>query len=238
MLKTSIHKFGLLENKKPFPKVNSVPSLIPLFNCSLFIVQGHLTIMWHFILNPEIQLHSHALTPEHQLYVRALHNRSLRTHSVQQLIEIKPTDAIRQTLVRQGFLQLVKKDEEKLIDVGTKVRYLCEPGELEGQQYGRERRRSTDPVWLVDVYKIKDRYFKEYQPTLYCLNDGPKRSFVFEELQPIQDPQLFHPICYLVLSMLIYGRDWVSVDSNLPYLTLVISSGERNYMKKAIPIVW
>ena len=53
-------------NKKPFPKVNSVPSLIPLF------FQGHVTIMWHFILNPEIQLHSKTLTREHQLYVRAL----------------------------------------------------------------------------------------------------------------------------------------------------------------------
>ena len=33
------------------------------------------------------------------------------------------------------------------------VRYLYESGELEGQQYGSERRkRSTDPVWSVDVY--------------------------------------------------------------------------------------
>ena len=40
----------------------------------------------------------------------------------------------------------------------------------------------------VDVYKTKDRYIKEYQPTLYYLDGGPKRYFVFEELQPIQDP--------------------------------------------------
>ena len=63
------------------------------------------------------------------------------------------------------------------------MRYLCEPGELEGQQYGGERRRmSTDPIWSVDVYKIKDRYIKKYQPTLYYLDGGPKQSFVFEEL--------------------------------------------------------
>ena len=69
------------------------------------------------------------------------------------------------------------------------MRRLYEPGELEGQQYGGERRRrSTDPIWSVDVYKIKDRYTKEYQPTLYYFNGGPKRSFVFEELQPIQNP--------------------------------------------------
>ena len=88
---------------------------------------------------------------------------------------MKPIDAIKETLVRQGFSQPSKNYEEKLIDVGTKVRYLYEPGELEGQQYGCERRRrSTDPIWSVDVYKIKDRYIKEYQPTLYYLDGGPK----------------------------------------------------------------
>ena len=33
---------------------------------------------------------------------------------------MKPIDAIKETLVRQGFSQPVKKEEEKLIDVGTK----------------------------------------------------------------------------------------------------------------------
>ena len=104
------------------------------------------------------------------------------------LIGMKPIDAIKETLVRQGFFQPVKNYEEKLPDAGTKVRYLHESGELEGQQYGGERRkRSTDPIWSVDVYKIKDRYIKKYQPMLYYLDGGPKRSFVFEELQPIQD---------------------------------------------------
>ena len=135
---------------------------------------------------------------------------------------MKPIDAIKEILVRQGFSQPVKNYEEKLIDVSTKVRYLYEPGELEGQQYGGERRRrSTDPIWSVDVYKIKDRYIKEYQPTFYYSDGGPKRSFVFEELQPIQDP-----ISYLVLSTFIHSQDWVSVDSNLPYLIPVISSVE------------
>ena len=101
---------------------------------------------------------------------------------------MKSIDAIKETLVRQGFSQPVKNYEEKVINIGTKVRYLYEPDELEGQQYGGERRRSADPIWSVDVYKIKDRYIKEYQPTLYYLDGGPKRSFVFEELQPIQDP--------------------------------------------------
>ena len=99
---------------------------------------------------------------------------------------MKPVDAIKQTLVEQGFSQPVKEYEEKLLDVGTKVRYLYEPGELEGYQYkGERRKRSTDPIWSVDVYKIKDRYVQKHQPTLYYLDGGPKRSFVFEELQPI-----------------------------------------------------
>ena len=49
---------------------------------------------------------------------------------------MKPIDAIKKTLVRQGFSQPAKNYEEKLIDVGSKVRHLYEPGELEGQQYG------------------------------------------------------------------------------------------------------
>ena len=79
------------------------------------------------------------------------------------LIEMRPIDAVKETLVKQRFSQPVRNYEEKLIDVGTKVRYLYEPGELEGQQYGGEqRKRSTDPIWSVDVYKVKDRYIKKY----------------------------------------------------------------------------
>ena len=119
---------------------------------------------------------------QHSL-IHALNNEKPR------LIEMKPVDAIKETSIRQGFSQPVKNYGEKLIDVGTKVRYLYESGELEGQQYGGERRRrSTDPIWSVDVYEIKDRYIKESQPTLYYLDGGTKRSFVFEEFQLIQDP--------------------------------------------------
>ena len=101
---------------------------------------------------------------------------------------MKPVDAIKETLVKQGFSQPVEKYEEKLLNIGTKVRYLYEPGELEGYQYkGERRRQSTDPIWLVDVYRIKDRYVQKHQPTLYYLDSGTKRSFVFKELQPIQD---------------------------------------------------
>ena len=128
------------------------------------------------------------------------------------LIGMKPVDDIKQTLVKQGFSQPVKDYKGKLPDVGTKVRFLYEPVELEGYRYGGERRkRSTDPIWSVDLYKIKDIYVQKHQPTLYYLDGGPKRSFIFEELQPIQDPsfsksyspfriQLLNPTLILVPS--------------------------------------
>ena len=74
-----------------------------------------------------------------QNVVSALNNEKTR------LIEMRPIDAIKETSVRQRFSQPVKNYKEKLIDVGTKMRYRYEPGELEGQQYdGERRRRSTD----------------------------------------------------------------------------------------------
>ena len=109
--------------------------------------------------------------------VSSLNNEKTRLNGM------KPVDAIKQTLVKQGFSQPVSEYEEKLLDIGTKVRYLYEPGKLEGYQYkGERRKQSTDPIWSVDVYKIKDRHVQKYRPTLYYLDGGPKRYFVFEEL--------------------------------------------------------
>ena len=59
------------------------------------------------------------------------------------LLGIKPVDAIKQTLVEQGFSQPAKEYEEKLLDVGIKVMYLYQAGELEGYQYKGERRKLT-----------------------------------------------------------------------------------------------
>ena len=117
-----------------------------------------------------------------QNVVSSLNNEKTR------FIGMKPIAAIKQTLVEQGFCQPIKEYEEKLLDVGTKVRYLYQAGELEGYQYKDERRkRSTDPMWSVDVYKVKDRYVQKRQPTLYYFLDGGQ-SFIFEELQTIQNP--------------------------------------------------
>ena len=51
-----------------------------------------------------------------QNVVSALNNEKTR------LIGMKPVDAIKEALVRQGFSQAVKNYEEKLLDVGMKVR--------------------------------------------------------------------------------------------------------------------
>ena len=69
--------------------------------------------------------------------VSALNNEKTR------LIGTKTVDAIKQTLVKQGFCQPVKEHEEKLLDVGTKIRYYYQAGELEGYQYKGERRKQS-----------------------------------------------------------------------------------------------
>ena len=58
-----------------------------------------------------------------QNVVSTLNNERTRS------IGMKPIDAIKETLVKQGFSQPVKDYKEKLLDVGTKVRCLYEPGE-------------------------------------------------------------------------------------------------------------
>ena len=103
---------------------------------------------------------------------------------------MKPIDAIKQTLVKQGFSQPVKDYEENYLILVRRWDIFYESDESEGYRYGGERRkRSTDPIWSVDVYKIKDRYIQKHQPTLLLFRwwAETKRSFVFEELQPIQD---------------------------------------------------
>src|SRR6266480_4424175 len=92
----------------------------------------------------------------------------------------------------------IGKDEEIKLQKGIAVRYLLKPGELEGDH----RRRATDPYWSLRVYKIKRVVIGKNlpQPILYYLEDkpigstahligrNPKRSFKFEELQVIEEP--------------------------------------------------
>lgn len=105
--------------------------------------------------------------------IKALNNEETR------LTGKKPVEAIKlKMVVSQHGSWVPKSSQEVIIPDRVQVRYLYEPGELEGGQ----RRRATDPNWSLKTYEI-DRYVtKDGEPTLYYLKDGPKRSFVKQEL--------------------------------------------------------
>jgi len=68
-------------------------------------------------------------------------------------------------------------EKEQILPSSVPVRYLYQPGELEGGS-----QRATDPIWSLKVFHIKRAFIKPHQPVLYYLRDGPKRGFVREEL--------------------------------------------------------
>ena len=70
--------------------------------------------------------------------------------------------------------------KEQKLPSGVGVRFLYQPGELEGG-----RRRATDPVWSLQVYRLGRSVTKPGEPVLYYLDSasqGPSRGFVREEL--------------------------------------------------------
>ena len=88
-----------------------------------------------------------------------------------------------------------KTKVESLLPRGVKVRYLYQPGELEGG----ERRRATDPIWSLNTYEIR-QVFKtnKNSPIVYYLHDSnsspaPKRGFVREELLVVPDDTQLPP---------------------------------------------
>ena len=100
---------------------------------------------------------------------------------VTRLIGKKPVDAIKLQHVPQNSSLVVPGRpvgirEVKLPSV-VGVRYSYQPGELEGG-----RRRATDPVWSLGVYRLGRSVTKPGEPVLYYLLDGPPRGFVREEL--------------------------------------------------------
>ena len=80
--------------------------------------------------------------------------------------------------------------KEKRLPSGVQVRYLLSPGEDEGG----ERRRATDPIWSITVYNINRVVISPEQPVLYYLLEGPKRSFVREELQVVSEDTELPPL--------------------------------------------
>ena len=67
--------------------------------------------------------------------------------------------------------------KEKKLPPLVNVRYLYQPGELEGGT-----KRATDPIWSLKVHQIERNVTKPDEPVVYYLSDGPKRGFVREEL--------------------------------------------------------
>jgi hypothetical protein len=96
-------------------------------------------------------------------------------------IEQKKVEIITPTYDRPVGLEEVRLPGE------VKVRYLMRPGEEEGG----ERRRATDPIWSMETYDLSRSVITSNQPVLYFLIEGPKRSFVREELQVVpEDTQI------------------------------------------------
>ena len=105
----------------------------------------------------------------------------------------KPSDAIKAKTLAQKSSSVVPDRpvglKEQRLPSGVGVRYLYQPGELEGG-----RRCATDPVWSLGVYWLGRSVTKPDEPVLYYLQDGPPRGFVREELLMVPpDTQLPQP---------------------------------------------
>ena len=87
----------------------------------------------------------------------------------------RPSEAIKAQSVTQKPSSVVPGRtvglKEQKLPPGAGVRYLYQPGELEGG-----RRRATDPVWSLQVYRLGGTMAKTGEPVVYYLDGGPQRS--------------------------------------------------------------
>ena len=106
--------------------------------------------------------------------VNALNNEVTR------LTGKKPASAIKEKNIvskpSTPYSRPVGVNEKKLPPL-INVRFLYQPGELEGGT-----KRATDPIWSLKVYQVVKNMTKPNEPVVYYLSDGPKRGFVREEL--------------------------------------------------------
>ena len=106
--------------------------------------------------------------------VNALNNEATR------LTGKKPASAIKEKNIvskpSTPYSRPVGVNETKLPPL-INVRYLYQPGELEGGT-----KRGTDPIWSLKVYQVVKNMPRPNEPVVYYLSDGPKRGFVREEL--------------------------------------------------------
>ena len=101
---------------------------------------------------------------------------------VTRLIGKRPSEAIRRKAVSAHPAAPARRPvgfEEQKLPSGVGVRYLYQPGELEGG-----RRRATDLTWSINFHRLERSVTKTGEPIVYYL-DGPPRGFVREELQVV-----------------------------------------------------
>ena len=95
-------------------------------------------------------------------------------NEVTSLIGKKPAVAIKEKAVPSKpstkYSKPVGLDEKKLPPL-INVRYLYQPGELEGGT-----KRATDPIWSLKVYQVVENKTKPNEPVVYYLSDGLKRG--------------------------------------------------------------
>ena len=78
---------------------------------------------------------------------------------------------------------LVTRKVDTPICLFANVRYLYQPGELEGGG----QRWATDPIWSVDVHKIDYSIITQGKRVYYLKSPAPKGGFVKEELLIVPD---------------------------------------------------
>ena len=117
---------------------------------------------------------------------------SALNNEVTRLIGKKPAEAIKEKSVYSKpatpYSRPVGVNEKKLPS-RVNVRYLYQPGKLEGGG-----RRATDPIWSLKVYNIEKVVTKPKEPVMYYLFDGPKRGFVREELMVVPPDTVLPPL--------------------------------------------
>ena len=105
---------------------------------------------------------------------------SALNNEVTRLTGKKPAYAIKEKNIvskpSTPYSRPVGVNEKKLPPL-INVRYLYQPGELEGGT-----KRATDPIWSLKVYQVVKNMTKPNEPVVYYLSDGRKRGFVREEL--------------------------------------------------------
>ena len=112
-------------------------------------------------------------------------------NEVTRLTGKKPAEAIKEKSVSSKpatpYSRPVGVNEKKL-PPRVNVRYLYQPGDMEGGG-----RRLTDPIWSLKVYNIEKVVTKPKEPVTYYLFDGPKRGFVREELMVVPPDTVLSP---------------------------------------------